>query len=956
MGLRVNNNISSLSALTNLKRNDQMQQASLERLSTGLRINRASDDPSGLVISEKLRAQIGSLNRALENTQNDINIINTAEAALQEISDVLVNMRSSVVFALNTGFASGEQIAAEQDKLNQSLVAIDRIAQSTRFGKRGLLNGDSAFLVEKPQAGAFDELDVRSVRLAPGAEVQKFDVNIAQMAERATIVTNQAFDSAQTLTEVRPGGNAADFVTLRVRGSKGSEDLLMGAGSTVGDLIAAINQNSSATGVYAAGYRPMALDSGSAEFVLKGKGSGIQLNGNGQDMVFNLQVGSAPAQNIVINSGADSIISEAELQAALTAVDPNFEVYNRDGDLVIRNAASNFKFSGAHNVRTFTLSADQIASMFAANEGGSATATFGDGTAIGFDVDGDGTITAGDEELSFANTGGLGVDNPADIAAMVAAVRGMAAFGGNAAVQTDANGNLIVIDMTGSTLGAAGSAVGIANQGGDDDVTQAALNGSRDVTRYTGDLGKLGITGETGASKDEAVSFINFAVPKGFVTDSGSLAIPPSVVSGGTLDFEIRDSSGVSTISVAAGPSGFITLSDIQTALNAASNDTVGQDDLRTRYQAYFDPKGGLSIVDRFGGTFTINEDSVGSDTDMHAVFGRADSASTSNFERLALFSTEFGADQIISLEDVTAKTSGVGLKSALQGGLAATGDGRSGLGALAGTTNTVTGVAGSRIQAVGSDVKGNISGMAFQGRGWDVNFVTGPLDVRFSLAQSLGAAGSAGMRNDAARFGFAQNASISGASALTPQYAQTRLPNGYLDSVSFAVRQSYSGGPQDISGMRFQLRETNSAVDSLMVGIRQISTGTLGARITPESPEAGGYPGGALNTLRTGAGNDLSTNAANALEIVDRAIDQVTSLRSYLGSVSSDTLQRNLNSVGVAVENLSGAQSFIRDLDFAAETSAFTKAQILFQASTSVLSAANSIPQAVLSLLQGVR
>lgn len=275
MGLRVNNNISSLSALTNLKRNDQMQQASLERLSTGLRINRASDDPSGLVISEKLRAQIGSLNRALENTQNDINIINTAEAALQEISDVLVNMRSSVVFALNTGFASGEQIAAEQDKLNQSLVAIDRIAQSTRFGKRGLLNGDSAFLVEKPQAGAFDELDVRSVRLAPGAEVQKFDVNIAQMAERATIVTNQAFDSAQTLTEVRPGGNAADFVTLRVRGSKGSEDLLLGAGSTVGDLIAAINQNSSATGVYAAGYRPMALDSGSAEFVLKGKGSGI---------------------------------------------------------------------------------------------------------------------------------------------------------------------------------------------------------------------------------------------------------------------------------------------------------------------------------------------------------------------------------------------------------------------------------------------------------------------------------------------------------------------------------------------------------------------------------------------------------------------------------------------------------------------------------------------------------
>jgi len=82
---------------------------------------------------------------------------------------------------------------------------------------------------------------------------------------------------------------------------------------------------------------------------------------------------------------------------------------------------------------------------------------------------------------------------------------------------------------------------------------------------------------------------------------------------------------------------------------------------------------------------------------------------------------------------------------------------------------------------------------------------------------------------------------------------------------------------------------------------------------------------------------------------------DQVTGLRSYLGSVSADTLQRNLNSVGVQVENLAGAESYIRDLDFAEETINFTKAQILFQASTSVLSAANSIPQAVLSLLQGV-
>ena len=62
MGLRINNTVNALTALSNLRRNDRAQQTSLERLSTGLRINRASDDPSGLVISEKLRAQITSLN------------------------------------------------------------------------------------------------------------------------------------------------------------------------------------------------------------------------------------------------------------------------------------------------------------------------------------------------------------------------------------------------------------------------------------------------------------------------------------------------------------------------------------------------------------------------------------------------------------------------------------------------------------------------------------------------------------------------------------------------------------------------------------------------------------------------------------------------------------------------------------------------------------------------------
>ena len=85
MGLRINTNVSSIGALRNLQRADSMQQGSLERLSTGLRINRASDDPAGLVISEKLRAQIRGMEQAAENSQNASNLIGTAEAALDEV-------------------------------------------------------------------------------------------------------------------------------------------------------------------------------------------------------------------------------------------------------------------------------------------------------------------------------------------------------------------------------------------------------------------------------------------------------------------------------------------------------------------------------------------------------------------------------------------------------------------------------------------------------------------------------------------------------------------------------------------------------------------------------------------------------------------------------------------------------------------------------------------------------
>src|SRR5262245_42206159 len=162
MTLRINTNLAAIRALRNLRSTDQAQQTSLERLSTGLRINRASDDPSGLVISEQLRGQISGLQQASENTQGATNMIGTADAALQQVSDLLNNIRQSAIFALNTGASSPDQVAAEQASVDQAIEAINRIAQTTRYADGSLLNGNKGYNVTA-KAAAVQNLDLRRV-------------------------------------------------------------------------------------------------------------------------------------------------------------------------------------------------------------------------------------------------------------------------------------------------------------------------------------------------------------------------------------------------------------------------------------------------------------------------------------------------------------------------------------------------------------------------------------------------------------------------------------------------------------------------------------------------------------------------------------------------------------------------------------------------------------------------
>jgi len=141
--MRIQHNISALNTHRNLAFNNSQSAKNLEKLSSGYKINRAGDDAAGLAISEKMRAQIKGLDMATKNSQDSISLIQTAEGALNETHAILQRMRELAVQSRND---TNEDIDRGflQDEITQLSAEIDRIANTTEFNEKTLLNGDLA--------------------------------------------------------------------------------------------------------------------------------------------------------------------------------------------------------------------------------------------------------------------------------------------------------------------------------------------------------------------------------------------------------------------------------------------------------------------------------------------------------------------------------------------------------------------------------------------------------------------------------------------------------------------------------------------------------------------------------------------------------------------------------------------------------------------------------------------
>jgi len=154
MGLRINQNIAAMNAYRNLSVTDSQMSKSLEKLSSGFRINRAADDAAGLSISEGLRAQIGGLKQAVRNAQDGVNVVQTADGALTEVHSILQRMRDLAVQASNSGSQDATARDAAQKEFTALKSEIDRIGDTTSFGGQKLLNG--SYGVQAASVTGFD--------------------------------------------------------------------------------------------------------------------------------------------------------------------------------------------------------------------------------------------------------------------------------------------------------------------------------------------------------------------------------------------------------------------------------------------------------------------------------------------------------------------------------------------------------------------------------------------------------------------------------------------------------------------------------------------------------------------------------------------------------------------------------------------------------------------------------
>jgi flagellin len=234
---RINTNVSSLIAQQSLATNNAALSTSLQRLSTGLRINSGADDPAGLIAAQSLDAESAGIQQAIDNANRASNIVGTAEGGLSEVSNLLTELQSLISDSANTGGLSADEQSANQLQVDSILDTINRIAQSTTFEGTQLLNGNYSYTTSSVASTALKNVDINAASIPSGSTLN---------------VVVQVTASARTGQLAYAGGTVGSAgVTLQIAGSGGTEQLSFASGTTVSAVATAVNADRASTGVSA---------------------------------------------------------------------------------------------------------------------------------------------------------------------------------------------------------------------------------------------------------------------------------------------------------------------------------------------------------------------------------------------------------------------------------------------------------------------------------------------------------------------------------------------------------------------------------------------------------------------------------------------------------------------------------------------------------------------------------
>jgi flagellin len=232
----INTNVASLTAQTSLAQSQDSLNKSLQRLSTGLRINSGADDPAGLIASEGLKSEIAGINQAINNSTQATNVISTADAALGQVSNLLLDIKGLLVQSANTGALTPDQLAANQLQIDSAVQSITRISNTTTFAGLNLLNGSLNYVTSGVNNSAIQglQIDQASFGQSPTIPVQ---VNVLTSAKPAELEFR-----ASSITK---------STTLNIAGASGTTTLSFTSGATASSIAFAINRVSDSTGVSA---------------------------------------------------------------------------------------------------------------------------------------------------------------------------------------------------------------------------------------------------------------------------------------------------------------------------------------------------------------------------------------------------------------------------------------------------------------------------------------------------------------------------------------------------------------------------------------------------------------------------------------------------------------------------------------------------------------------------------